>query len=83
MQTKEEILLKGEIVANHIGIDVQELDLHDLCNYHLPLLDVFEVMDIYSEHSRSQVQTLLDEVNRLNDIVEKQGKIINSLRDLE
>ena len=48
--------------------------ISDLDNYTQPYIDRIAQLE-------SELQTAVDEVNRLNVIIEKQGKVINALRD--
>lgn len=43
------------------------------------IINVRDARDLEIERLQSHVQLLLDEVNRLNAVVEKQGNIINEL----
>lgn len=45
---EREKLLKGQIVADILDVDISELCLEDLCNYHVSLYDCFLAMDKFA-----------------------------------
>lgn len=73
---------KGDIIAEILGIDKQELNLHGLCNYHINLSDCFSAMDRWHEqHTTALTVNNLPE-KEVDNIEQWADKYRKSVKDI-